>query len=127
MDDLRKFEKPSLGTIISTETAPHFIWGNVCDGWWLKNDGRFTVILEVMPKSTSEIKHFHHESEQFFYILEGTLNVELHDKNYVLHKNDSIVISPDLPHRVFNNSAQSVTFLVVSCPGSHEDRVNIGE
>ncbi|AKN85121.1 Hypothetical protein FNO222_0357 [Francisella orientalis] len=44
----------------------HFVWGNLCDGWWLKKGGNFTVIEEMMPPGGLEVKHFHNLTEQFF-------------------------------------------------------------
>lgn len=112
---------------VSTKTAPHFLWGECCDGWWLKKGGSFTVIEEMMPKGTSEIRHFHHRTEQFFYILEGALILELDGVEHPLKEGDSIVVSPCVLHRVFNKSPQSVRFLVVSCPDSREDRIDLEE
>lgn len=111
--------------VISTNSAEHFVWGDNCDGWWLKKAGRFTVISELMPAGTSEIKHFHKETEQFFYILEGMLTIELNDTTYELHKDESITIVAGAPHRVYNNTNGIVKFIVVSCPDSHNDRVNL--
>lgn len=114
-----------LSQIISTKNSQHFTWGKVCDGWWLKKGGRFTVIAETMPTGAKEIKHFHNETEQFFYVLDGILTIELNNKIYHVHKDESIVILPGVHHRVINNSNQDVQFLVVSCPDSHDDRVNL--
>lgn len=111
--------------VINLSIAEHFTWGNVCDGWWLKKSGRFTVISETMPKGTSEIKHFHNETEQFFYILEGTLTIEFNDMTYELLHGDSIIILPGIAHRAYNHSAQSVKFLVVSSHDSHQDRIEL--
>ena len=122
-----KSKNPSLTSVISTKTAPHFLWGTNCDGWWLKQNGRFTVISEIIPKGASEIKHFHRETEQFFYVLEGVLSIELDGINHNVTKNESISIMPGITHKVFNQSDQNVTFLVISCPDSHEDRVNLEE
>lgn len=116
---------PEPSSVISTKTAPHFLWGDKCDGWWLKKNGRFTVIFESMPKGAAEIKHFHNIIEQFFYVLEGELNIEVDNVSYHLQQNESIIIMPQSVHKVYNQSEQDVKFLVVSSPDSHEDRVNV--
>lgn len=112
--------------VVSTKTAPHFVWGNECDGWWLKNNGKFTVIEEVMPPGASEAKHYHEEVEQFFYVLEGALVTQMNDHDeYELQKGQGLTIFPGIVHQVFNKSKEPVRFLVISYPDSHEDRVDM--
>lgn len=111
--------------ITSTKNAPHFVWGNHCDGWWLKQGGKFTVISETMPAGTSETKHFHAETEQFFYVLEGVLSIELDDVMVELKPHEGIVVAANVVHQVVNCSDNVVQFLVISCPDSHRDRVEV--
>jgi uncharacterized cupin superfamily protein len=111
--------------LISTKTAPHFTWGNSCDGWWLKQTGSFTVVSELMPPGSTEVKHYHNQVEQFFYVLEGTLVMELDNITYTLHQHEGITIKAGIAHKAVNNSKTSVRFLVISCPDSHSDRVNL--
>lgn len=113
--------------IVSKNNALHYIWGNRCDGFWFKKNGNFTVIKEIMPPKSSEIKHFHDVTEQFFYVLEGALHVEIDGAIFELHKNDGITIHPRVVHNVSNQSHDSVSFLVISCPNSHQDRINMEE
>lgn len=53
---------------VSINNALHFKWGQGCDGWWLKNEGQFSVIYETMPAGSCEIKHYHQKTEQFFIV-----------------------------------------------------------
>jgi mannose-6-phosphate isomerase-like protein (cupin superfamily) len=122
---IRESKQPIGNQCVSTKTAPHFRWGDGCDGWWLKKSVSFTVIEEIMPAGASEIRHFHQRTEQFFYILEGALILELDGVEHPLKSGDSIVVPPCMPHRVFNHDSQNVRFLVVSCPDSHEDRIDL--
>ena len=96
--------------VVSKKIAPHFAWGNACDGWWLKKDGKFTVISETIPPTTSEVKHYHQEVEQFFYVLSGILTIELEDIAYRLEPEEGIAIAPQAIHRVYNNSDKDVIF-----------------
>jgi mannose-6-phosphate isomerase-like protein (cupin superfamily) len=114
-----------MACVNSTKTAPHFLWGEGCEGWWLKQGGKFTVISEIMLPHASELRHLHENTEQFFYVLEGALTIELDGQEYKLEQHNGMVIPPMSPHRVFNSSNQVVKFLVISCPDSHEDRVNL--
>ena len=109
----------------STHTAPHYMWGDACDGWWLKQSGKFTVIAESMPSGASEKNHLHKEMEQFFYCLAGVLSVEISGILFKLKAHEGITVLPGLAHQVKNNTDSVVEFLVISCPNSHEDRVDI--
>ncbi len=70
--------------IQSIQTSPHFTWGDACDGWWLHQDEKFTVISERMPPNTAELRHYHQYTEQFFYCLQGELWIQLHHQEYTL-------------------------------------------
>lgn len=117
----------SISQPISIKTAPHFLWGDGCNGHWLKKEGSFTVISEMMPNGASEKRHLHRGTEQFFYCLKGMLNIELNGEEHILHEGDGINIPPDAPHTVYNNSDKKVNFLVISCPNLLEDRVYLIE
>lgn len=110
---------------ISISNAPHFNWGDACDGWWLKNTGKFTVIAETMPPASREKRHFHKSTEQFFYCLSGNLSIEIEGQNFTLSAQEGISISAGAVHQVKNISSENVHFLVISAPNSHEDRVNL--
>ncbi|HRD70444.1 MAG TPA: cupin domain-containing protein [Legionella sp.] len=111
--------------VLSKDNAPHFKWGQDCDGWWLKNEGQFTVIYEIMPAGSFEIKHYHQNTEQFFYCLQGQLLIEFEDFEQSLHEHEGISIKAGITHQVKNNSQNSICFLVISSPNLPEDRVNL--
>lgn len=117
----------SISRSISIKNAPHFLWGKGCDGYWLKKDGLFTIISEMMPSGASEKRHLHRSTEQFFYCLNGILSIELNEQAYILHEGDGIIVPPEAPHAVYNDSDKNVNFLIISCPNLLEDRVNTEE
>ncbi len=117
----------SINQSVSIKNAPNFLWGEGCNGHWLKKDGSFTIISEMMPRGASEKRHLHRGTEQFFYCLKGMLNIELNGEEHILHEGDGINIPPDAPHTVYNNSDKNVKFLVISCPNLLEDRVYVVE
>ncbi len=82
-----------------------------------------SVIEERMPPGASEIRHYHRIATQFFYVLEGTLSIEVDGTEYELGPQQGISLAAGQPHQVFNRSAVAVEFLVVSNPPSHGDRV----
>lgn len=109
---------------ISMQNAPHYTWGQGCDGWWLKNDGHFTVIAETMPPGTAEKNHYHKATEQFFYCLKGKLTIQFSEDELMLSEHEGCSITPGVPHKVKNMSDETTHFLVISSPNSHNDRVD---
>jgi len=108
--------------VISTESAPHYQWGDNCDGWHLVRTDALSVIEERMPPGTSERSHLHGAARQFFYVLAGELTLELDGTEHRLGANQGLEVAPGLAHQAFNRGEQDVRFLVVSQPPSHGDR-----
>ena len=112
---------------IDASTAEHYTWGNGCDGWHLLNNENLSIIQENVPAGSSEVKHYHNISRQFFFILEGEGTIELPDKIVKLSKNEGLEIPPKTVHTFINQSDSEVIFLVISSPKSHGDKVNYKE
>lgn len=108
---------------MSKDNAEHYVWGQGCDGWQLVNTPELSVIHERMPAGTSEKRHFHNRSRQFFFILSGPVTMEIGEKREVLAAQQGVEIPPGVQHRIANESEHAVDFIVVSQPHSHGDRV----
>lgn len=108
---------------IAKDNAPHYSWGDACDGWHLVRTPEFSVIQERMPPGTKEVRHRHARSRQFFYVLAGTLTIEVDAVTHSLPPHHGIEIPPGSVHEVRNDSAAHVDFLVISQPPSHGDRL----
>lgn len=100
----------------------HYAWGEACDGWHLVRHADLSVIQERMPPGTSEVRHRHQRSRQFFTVLEGTLAIEVEGHEHHLTARDGLEVPPGAAHQVRNLSDAPVDFLVVSTPPSHGDR-----
>jgi mannose-6-phosphate isomerase-like protein (cupin superfamily) len=109
---------------ISKSTAEHYIWGKGCDGWHLVKNPQLSVIQECMPAGTSEVRHFHHHAQQFFYVLSGEAVMEVDSRSIVLNAGEGIWIPAGTAHLMRNDSNDVVHFLVISQPPSHGDREN---
>lgn len=107
---------------ISTANAPHYIWGQQCDGWHLLQGDDLSVIEERMPPGTAEVRHRHAQARQFFYVLEGEALLELDGVAHRLGANQGLHVPPGAAHQMRNDSASEVRFIVVSSPKSHGDR-----
>lgn len=110
---------------ISVLTAPHYKWGDSCDGWHLVNTDSLSVIQEMMPSGTAERLHYHKLSQQVFYILKGMATFEIDDQIYEVKAGESIHILPLSKHFVRNKDIEELHFLVVSEPKSHGDRIDL--
>jgi mannose-6-phosphate isomerase-like protein (cupin superfamily) len=107
---------------ISKATAEHYVWGKGCDGWHLVKDPQLSVIQERMPAGTTEVRHFHHHAQQFFYILAGTAVMDVESGSIALTAGEGVWIPAGAPHQMKNESGDEVHFLVISQPPSHGDR-----
>lgn len=107
---------------MSIATAPHYTWGERCDGWHLVRAPGLSVIQERMPPGTREQRHRHAHARQFFYVLRGELSLEVSETEHRLPAGSGLEIAPGVAHTARNESAADVEFLVISQPPSHGDR-----
>jgi mannose-6-phosphate isomerase-like protein (cupin superfamily) len=115
-----------MGHPVSAETAEHYTWGEVCDGWRLVRSDGLSVIEERMPPGAQEQRHFHVHARQFFYVLDGELTIEIEGRLHGLGARQGLEIAPGEKHQVRNESASDLRFLVISSPPSQDDRVDAG-
>ncbi len=111
--------------ITSVENAEHYTWGNACDGWHLLRTDSLSVIQERMPPGTAEQIRYHNRAQQVFYILSGTATFEVEGEMKMVNAGQSIHIPKGFKHRIQNNGAADLHFLVISEPKAHGDRVNL--
>src|SRR3982750_2524548 len=105
--------------MIDRQTTAHYIWGEGCDGWRLVQSPALSVIEERMPPGTSEMRHYHQKAVQFFYVLGGTLTIEVGGQEHTLQSRQGARVDAGVAHQVFNRSEGPVEFLVISQPPSH--------
>lgn len=111
----------------SKGNAEHYVWGDVCDGWHLVKQADLSVIHERMPPGTQEVRHYHEQARQYFFVLEGTATLEVDGVRYELNPHEGLEVPPFVPHQMFNASGQDVEFLVISQPNSRGDRVSASD
>jgi mannose-6-phosphate isomerase-like protein (cupin superfamily) len=114
-----------MNSPVSRSNRPHYVWGEVCDGWRLADDAALSVIEEKVPPGGSERRHFHRQARQFFYILEGEACIEVEAFEHVLRRGQGLEVPPAARHLFLNRSAADVVFLVISSPSTKEDRVDV--
>jgi mannose-6-phosphate isomerase-like protein (cupin superfamily) len=113
-------------TAVSTKNAEHYKWGGPqrtdCDGWHLVKTPDLSIIEELMPPGTSETRHFHTRTRQFFYVLEGELTLEIENRVLAVQAGEGIEVSPGQRHQALNKSGRPLRIMVTSQPPSHGDR-----
>lgn len=107
---------------IYKDIAQHYQWGDNCDGWYLENEQDRSVIQERMPAGTSESRHVHHQAKQFFFILSGSVMMEMEGTIHELKVHEGITVLPGVRHRISNESVEDAVFLVISTPTTRGDR-----
>ena len=108
---------------VSRPDARRYEWGEGCEGWHLVTDPELSVIEERMPPGTSEVRHRHGRARQFFYLLDGSLEIEVDGTSHRLVRGCGIEIPPGAAHQVRNPGAAPAEFLVVSAPPAQQDRI----
>ena len=111
--------------IVNRSNAPHYLWGDGCDGWRLHEDDELGLIEELVPPGCAETPHYHTNVAQIFYILHGEAVMRLTDRDHTLHAGDSLRVPPGVAHQFRNDSADPVRFLVITAPRRDFDRHNI--
>ena len=119
----RAAKKPAP-TVVSRENAEHYRWGVDCDAWWLVKDPQLSVIEEFMPPGAAEIRHYHERAQQFFFVVQGEVLMEVDGKNVLIPAGTGIRILPGTHHQVRNPSSVPVRLLVISQPPSRGDRID---
>ena len=106
----------------SRAASTKYGWGQGCEGWHLVRAANLSVIEERMPPGTREVRHWHARARQFFYVLEGTLTIEVEGETHRLPPRTGIELPQGTAHQAINETSADVEFLVISEPPSHGDR-----
>ena len=106
----------------SRAVAQQYGWGDGCEGWQLVRAQSLSIIEERMPPGTREQRHWHARARQFFYVLSGTLTLEVEGVTHSLSPRMGIELPQGTAHQAINETGSDVEFLVISEPPSHGDR-----
>jgi len=114
-----------MTVVKSIKNVESYKWGENCNGWHLLKTNSLSVIQEKMPSGTAERKHYHHFSQQLFFILSGTATFDIEGQEFVLSLHESIHVLPGVKHFIANKGEYDLEFLVISEPKSHGDRIDL--
>ena len=73
------------------------------------------VLVELMSGASTPLD-FPHDGEEFGYVLEGRVRIELGKNNYVCKKGETFYYTADKSHRITNSGKTNAKFLWISTP-----------
>ena len=77
----------------------------------------FPRMIEILPGAKDEeLEPYHHEGEEFVFVLEGILTVLLGDQKVDLYPGDSAHYNSEIIHNWGNYTNKNVKIMVVSTP-----------
>ncbi len=69
-------------------------------------------------------RHYHKKLTEVYYVLKGSIDVELDGKTVHLEKDEMIMIFPNTHHKAWKTSSEDAKILVACCPPwSEEDEI----
>lgn len=85
--------------------------------------GTFAVLHVIKPSGSSTPPHSHDEETELSYVLSGSLGVETEGCRRVVGAGDLVVLPPERPHRLFNDSGDSVCEFLLCAPARFDQFV----
>ena len=74
------------------------------------------IIYEIGPKGESGRESFSHPGEEFVFVLEGQLEIDINEKNYILDEGDSLYFKSTQKHKFVNPTDKMTRVLWVVTP-----------
>lgn len=107
---VRRYEQKS--TVINPEIVEYPLTNHAKDFDLLPR------LVEVMPslQEDGELELYSHDGEEFIYILEGILTLQIEDDIYHLYPGDSAHVHSNLSHNWKNDTNSITRFLTVHTP-----------
>ncbi|GAA4305013.1 cupin domain-containing protein [Compostibacter hankyongensis] len=102
-----------------------YAWETGGQAWELLQDPSLSVKLESMAAGGGEQRHYHRQSRQFFFILQGKALIETDGTVTTLHREEGLYVPEGSRHRIYNPFDREVRFLVISAPEIGNDRINL--
>lgn len=112
-DEKVVFSDDDYAVKIDTETG-----SQIC--WLIPNaqKNEMEPILVTLSPGGSTYPDNPHEGEEFGYVLEGSIVIQLGSRRIKARKGDSFLIHPHEPHTLINNSRRPAKVLWISSPPS---------
>lgn len=83
--------------------------------------GRFAVVEETSPPESVVPPHFHQQTDEIIYVLEGKYEFQIDGKNQIAEKGETIVIPRNTQHGFRNLLTESSKLLAIITPSGFEN------
>jgi quercetin dioxygenase-like cupin family protein len=105
------------GVTRATEGLDGVVWNILGQTYTLKEESDASMGWHaLLPPGTFVPPHIHPTQDEFIYMIEGKLDLELDGKQTSAAPGDLIRLPKDLPHGIFNNGTVSVRCLFWVAP-----------
>jgi mannose-6-phosphate isomerase-like protein (cupin superfamily) len=78
--------------------------------------GRFSLIDCTSPPGFEPGTHTHHDEDEAFYVLEGTLDGRCGDASWTASAGDLVFVPRDTPHNFTVTGQEPARYLVINSP-----------
>ncbi len=93
----------------------------VCKVTGAETFGRFSVVEETSPPQSVVPPHFHYETDEIIYVLEGRYEFQIDGKLQVVGKGDMVVIPRRTTHGFSNLLGTESKLLAIVTPSGFEN------
>lgn len=100
-------------------------WSPGCFSWSLMDNKKASIKMEEINPGGRSDSHFHTQSVQFFFVLEGQAAFKVGNAQHELKKHEGIEIPLKASHQILNKGETHLLFLLVSIPPVQEDDVRV--
>lgn len=80
-----------------------------------------------VSRGKATIEHYHIESEEIYYILQGKAKIRLDGEVREVTERDGIVIMPGQKHKIWNTGNEALVFLCCCSPSYRDEDTVISE
>lgn len=80
-----------------------------------------------LPAGAATQAHYHPQTEEIYYILEGTAQMQIGDELQNVGPGDAIAIPPGAVHQITNTGEATLRFLCCCAPGYENDDTVMAE
>ncbi len=83
-----------------------------------------TLAEARLPAGAATAAHYHEQTEEIYYILQGSGRMQVGDDSRDVGPGDAVAIPPGQRHQITNTGTELLRFLCCCAPGyEHEDTV----
>ena len=100
------------GITLAGEGQNRVVWNVLGHRYWLKAESEGTFCFETYdPPGTFVPLHVHPHQDEFIFVIEGVMDLQLGEAKLQAHAGDLVRMSRGVPHSYANNQARAARAL----------------